>query len=86
MTSFFSMVDVIFLDTLWNNLLCKMLLKISKKSGKTKAKTATVQWARLLAFSFWVQNNCLCKSIASSKYHNNSTGNLFAQQIGIFCI
>jgi len=63
-----------------------MLLKLSKKSGRTKAKPATVQWARLLAFSFCFHNNCVCKSTARPKYYNNSTNNLFAHQIGTFDI
>lgn len=50
------------------------------------AKVATVQGAGLLAFSFWVHNNSICKSTASAKYYNNHTNHLFAQKIGIFDI
>lgn len=80
------MTDVMFLDTQWDDLLCMMLLKTSKKNSRTKAKIATIQGAGLLAFCFWVHNNSVCKSTASAKYYNNHTNHLFAQKIDIFYI
>lgn len=79
-------MDIIFLDTQWDNWLCKILLKTSKKNSRTKAKIATIQGAGLLAFSFWVHNNSVCKSTASAEYYNNHTNHLFAEKISIFDI
>lgn len=80
------MMYITFLNTQWDSLLCMMLLKTSKKNSRTKANLATIQRAGLLAFSFLIHNNSVCKSTASAKYYNNHTNHLFAQKAGIFNI